>query len=130
VTTQAGITGLLMVASCCVPLFSKTVFPYYLLEPYVLALLWWLGRAGTALNWRGIVPLLLTVDVFIVKAASAAPFTAAGAVESVVSSIVIASTIALVTLDLVRTDTNVAWTSDQPVHPLPRGAPMVGEVSG
>ena len=73
-TTHAGIAGLLTVAACCFPLFSKTVFPYYLFEPYLFALLWWLARPGSALNWRGRVPLLLTIDVFIVDGASASPF--------------------------------------------------------
>jgi hypothetical protein len=94
---------LLTVASCCFPLFAKTVFPYYLLEPYVFAAMWWLARPGSALNWRGLVPLLLTSDVFIVKAASTSPFSAWGVVAGVVSSAVVAAAVALVTLDLLHT---------------------------
>ena len=102
-TTHVGLTGLLTVASCCFPLFAKTVFPYYLLEPYVFAAMWWLARPGSALNWRGLVPLLLTSDVFIVKAASTSPFSAWGVVAGVVSSAVVAAAVALVTLDLLHT---------------------------
>jgi hypothetical protein len=101
-TTHAGLTGLLAVASCCFPLFAKTVFPYYLLEPYVFAAMWWLSRPGSALNWRALVPLLLTIDVFIVKAASISPFSASGAVEGVVSSTVVGVAVALVAFDLLH----------------------------
>jgi hypothetical protein len=101
-TSHAGVIGLVTVASCCVPLFAKSVFPYYLFEPYVFAVLWWLARPGTALNWRAVVPLLLTVDVFIVMAATASPSTATAAVESFMSSILVGVCVALVTFDLLR----------------------------
>jgi hypothetical protein len=101
-TTPAGLLGLVTAASCCFPLFAKTVFPYYLLEPYLFSALWWLARPGSARNWRAVVPALLTVDVFVVKAASTAPFTALGAVESVTSGVVVAVALALVTFDLFR----------------------------
>jgi hypothetical protein len=97
--THAGFAGLLTVASCCFPLFAKTVFPYYLLEPYLFAVLWWLSRPGSALNWRAMVPLLLTIDVFVTKAAA---LVASGAVASVASSAVIGLAIGLVTIDLLR----------------------------
>jgi hypothetical protein len=101
-TTHAGLIGLVTVASCCVPLFAKSVFPYYFFEPYVFAVLWWLARPGTALNWRAFVPLLLTADVFIAMAATASPFSTAGAAESVITSVVVGTAIALVTFDLLR----------------------------
>jgi hypothetical protein len=101
-TTRAGMIGLVTVASCCVPLFAKSVFPYYLFEPYVFAVLWWLARPGTALNWRLVVPVLLTIDVFIVMAATASLSSAAAAAASVVSSIVVGVCVALVTFDLFR----------------------------
>lgn len=126
-TTHAGVAGLLTVAACCFPLFSKTVFPYYLLEPYVFALLWWLARPGNALNWRGLVPLLLTIDVFIVKIASAIPFTAAGAVTGVMSSAVIAAAIGLVTLDLVRFPGPAVHTSDRRLESFAQPAPAIRE---
>jgi hypothetical protein len=101
-TTHAGVIGLVTVASCCVPLFAKSVFPYYLFEPYVFAVLWWLARPGRALHWRAVVPVLLTIDVFIVMAATASPSSAAAAAESVISSVVAGVCVALVTFDLFR----------------------------
>lgn len=101
-TTHAGIAGVITVATCCFPLFAKTVYPYYLLEPYVFAVMWWLARPGTALTWRALVPFLLTVDVFIVKAALVAPFTPGGAIAGVVSSAVVTVAVALVTFDLLN----------------------------
>ena len=100
--THAGLAGLLTVASCCFPLFAKTVFPYYLLEPYVFAVLWWLSRPGTAFNWRVVVPLLLTIDVFVTKAAVVVTPSASGAIASVASSSVVGLAIGLVTMDLLR----------------------------
>jgi len=50
--TTAGVCGLLSVAAACFPMLAKAVYPYYLLEPYVFAALWWLARPGSALNWR------------------------------------------------------------------------------
>ena len=88
--------------SCCVPLFAKSVFPYYLPEPYVFAALWWLARPGSALNWRALIPLLLTVDVFVVKAALMSPFSAWGAVAGVTSSTALAVAAGLVTFDLLH----------------------------
>ena len=101
-TTHAGVIGLVTVASCCVPLLAKSVFPYYLFEPYVFAVLWWLARPGTALNWRVVVPVLLTIDVFIVMAATTSPAGAAAAAASVTSSVLVAVCVALVTCDLFR----------------------------
>ena len=116
--TQAGIAGLLTVASCCFPLSAKTVFPYYLLEPYLFATLWWLSRPGSALNWRAAVPLLLTIDVFIVKVASTPPAGSWGVAASVVSSSVVVLALGLVTLDLLRTPVPAAHV------PIPRHRPQ------
>jgi hypothetical protein len=126
-TTHVGVAGLLTVAACCFALFSKTVFPYYLLEPYVLSLLWWLARPGNAINWRGLVPLLLTIDVFIVKIASAIPFTAVGAVTSVLSSAVIAVAIGFVTIDLVRLPSPDVHASDRQRESHAQPAPALRE---
>lgn len=101
-TTHAGVMGLVTIASCCLPLFAKTVFPYYLFEPYVFSVLWWLARPGTARSWRVLVPLLLTIDVFVVMAALTAPFTSVGAAESVLASIVLAAAVALVIVDVLQ----------------------------
>ena len=110
-TTYVGLTGLLTVAMCCVPLFAKSVFPYYLTEPYVFAALWWLARPGSALNWRALIPLLLTVDVFVVKAALMSPFSTWGAVAGVTSSTALAVAAGLVTFDLLHARVDVAASS-------------------
>jgi branched-subunit amino acid transport protein AzlD len=107
-TTHTGLIGLITVASCCFPLFAKTVFPYYLLEPYVFAVMWWLARPGSARNWRAVVPLLLTLDVFVVKAALTSPGSTWGVVASLVSSATVGVALALVTLDLVRSTENAS----------------------
>ncbi|HVC40721.1 MAG TPA: hypothetical protein VND54_01955 [Candidatus Saccharimonadales bacterium] len=107
-TTHAGLIGLVTVASCCFPLFAKTVFPYYLAEPYVFAAIWWLARPGSALNWRASVPLLLTVDVFIVKAALLSPVSGWGVIESVTASVVTGTAAALVTFDLLHSPADVS----------------------
>ncbi len=98
--TVAGLIGLLTIASCCLPLVAKTVFPYYLVEPSVLSTVWWLARPGSARNWRGVVPVLLNADVFIAKAGTTVTTGTAWTVEGVASSVLIAAVIALVTADL------------------------------
>ena len=101
-TTHAGIAGLLTVAACCFPLFAKTVFPYYLLEPYIFALLWWLARPGSALNWRAWCRSCSPSTSSSSRSRRRYRSPMAGAVTSVLSSAVIAVAIALVTLDLIR----------------------------
>jgi len=122
--THAGMFGLVTIASCCVPLFAKTAFPYYLFEPYVFAVLWWLARPATPLSWRFAVPLMLTINVFIVMAATTSPFSAAGAAESVIASVVVCACIALVMLDLLRApDVSPAIRAVRET-PRPRGIPV------
>ncbi|HEY6470057.1 MAG TPA: hypothetical protein VI434_09830 [Candidatus Dormibacteraeota bacterium] len=100
--TIAGLLGVLTIASCCLPLVAKTVFPYYLVEPSVLSTVWWLARPGSARNWRVVVPVLLNADVFIAKAGTTVTTGAAWTVEGVASTVLIAAVIALVTADLFR----------------------------
>jgi hypothetical protein len=102
VTSPAGLLGLLTVASACFPLFAKTVYPYYLVEPYVFGALWWLARPDSARNWRGLVPLLLTADVFLAKAGTTLPVGASWIAEGLASSAIIAATIAVVSTDLLQ----------------------------
>jgi hypothetical protein len=99
-TTSARLFGLLTVAAACFPLFAKTVFPYYLVEPYVFGALWWLARPRSARNWRVLVPLLLTADVFLAKAGTTLPIGGLWVAEGVTSSAIITVTVALVTADL------------------------------
>ena len=51
--------ALLAVSAACLPLLAKSVWPYYLVDPYIFATIWWLGRPGTALDWRVACPVLL-----------------------------------------------------------------------
>jgi hypothetical protein len=97
--TPAGLFGLLTVTSACFPLFAKTVFDYYLVEPYIFGVVWWLARPGSALNWRVMVPVLLTADVLLLKLGE----TVSGdwlSAEGVTSSVIIAVVVAMVTADL------------------------------
>src|SRR5665213_3003202 len=107
-TTHTGLIGLVTVASCCFPLFAKSVFPYYLLEPYVFAVLWWLAGPDSARTWRALVPLLLTVDVFILKATLISPLSGWGVVGGTTSSAVLGVAVALVTFDLLHSTEDVA----------------------
>jgi hypothetical protein len=128
-TTHVGLAGLVTVASCCFPLFAKTVFPYYLLEPYTFAVAWWLAHPGSARTWRALVPLLLTVDVFIVKAASTGPFSAWGIAAGVASSAIVALAVALVTFDLLHLPAHAAVAhAARPDH-RPRSAPAIPDAS-
>ena len=118
--TTAGFFGLLTILAACFPMLAKTVLPYYLLEPYVFAAIWWLSRPGSALNWRIAVPLLLTADVFISKWGTTLPLTGSGVVEGIVSSAVLATVMALVFIDLFRA--RMPSSLDKPM--LPAGSRM------
>jgi hypothetical protein len=107
-TTITGTLGLLTVTSASFPLFAKTVFPYYLVEPYVFGALWWLARSGSALNWRAVVPLILTCDVFLAKVGTLPLSAGWDVAEGVASSMLVALAVVLVTVDLVRSPTRVA----------------------
>ena len=56
-----GVHGTLAVVTLCAPMLAKTSWPYYLLDPCVLATIWWLARPGPVVSWRGLAPLLLAV---------------------------------------------------------------------
>jgi hypothetical protein len=98
--TTSGVCGLLTVAAACYPMLAKTAFPYYLLEAYVFAAVWWLARPGSALNWRIAAPVLVTSGAFLAEWAKSLPLSGLGVVEGVVSSLILATVIALVMLDL------------------------------
>ncbi len=99
--TPAGLFGLLTVTAACFPLFAKTVFDYYLVEPYVFSVVWWLARPGGAFNRRLVVPVLLTADVLLSRLAEVVS-TGWLIAESVSSSLILAAVIAMVTADLWR----------------------------
>jgi hypothetical protein len=89
--------GLLAVAAACVPMLAKTSWPYYLLDPYVFAAIWWLGRPARALHWRLTVPLLLAVgDILLAAIEPTLPLPAGtGAVVGIAASAGMALVIAL-----------------------------------
>jgi hypothetical protein len=89
--------GPLAVAAACVPMLAKTSWPYYLLDPYVFAAVWWLGRPGRVLHWRLAVPLLLAAgDIVLAAIEPTLPLPAAtGAVVGIAASAGMAVAIAL-----------------------------------
>ena len=99
--TPAGLFGLLTVTAACFPLVAKTVFDYYLVEPYIFGVVWWLARPGNARNWRVLVPALLTADVLLSRLSESVS-TDWLIAEGVTSSVIIAAVIAMVTADLWR----------------------------
>jgi hypothetical protein len=48
--SSRDIYGLLALTALALPLLAKSVWPYYFLDAYVFAAVWWLGQAG-ALAW-------------------------------------------------------------------------------
>lgn len=50
---SVDIYALLALCSLCFALFIKTLWPYYFLETYVFALIWWLAQAGMVTSRRG-----------------------------------------------------------------------------
>jgi hypothetical protein len=90
--------GLLAVAAACVPMLAKTSWPYYLLDPYVFAAVWWLGRPGRLVSWRLAVPLLLLAagDIVLAAVEPTLPLPAGpGAVVGIAASAGMALVIAL-----------------------------------
>lgn len=87
--------ALLAVSAACLPLFAKSVWPYYLVDPYIFAAIWWLGRPVTALNWRVACPALLAACAVVL---AVHPPLAAGAkvAEGVDCSAAVALVIALI----------------------------------
>jgi hypothetical protein len=99
-STTVGLFGLLTVVAACFPMLAKVTDPYYVLEPYVFAAIWWLARPGSALNWRMAAPLLLTADAFLCKWGANLPFSGLGIIEGVASSGLLAVVIGIVLGDL------------------------------
>jgi hypothetical protein len=100
-STVAGLFGLLTITSACFPLFAKTVFDYYLIEPYIFGVVWWLARPGSARNWRILVPVLLTADVLLSRLGEVVS-TDWLIAEGIASSVILAVVVAMVTADLWR----------------------------
>jgi hypothetical protein len=90
--------ALLAMASACVPMLAKTSWPYYLLDPYVFAALWWLAGPGRVVGWRASATLLLAALGTVLAAVEPTlPLPAAsGAVVGVVASAGMAVAIGLI----------------------------------
>ena len=99
--TPAGLCGLLAISAACFPMLAKTVYPYYLLEPYVFATIWWLARPGSALNWRAVMPVLVVLDALLREAVGLQQ-TGFGVTAGVASTLVLLVVVCLTTADLVR----------------------------
>ena len=67
-TSARRLYAALAVATACVPMLAKTSWPYYLLDPYVFATIWWLGRPGGILGWQAAPPLLLAAGGVVLAA--------------------------------------------------------------
>lgn len=95
--TPPRVYGLLAVAAACVPMLAKTSWPYYLLDPYVFAAIWWLGRPARPLGWRMSVPLLLGAGGIVLAAVEPTLPLAPGpgAVDGILASAGMALVIAL-----------------------------------
>jgi len=70
-------------------------------EPYIFGVVWWLARPGSALNWRVLVPVLLTADVLLSKVSESLS-TDWLIAEGIMSSVLIAAVVAMVFADLWR----------------------------
>jgi hypothetical protein len=114
--------ALLAVAAACVPMLAKTSWPYYLLDPYVFAAIWWLGRPGRVLHWRLAVPLLLAGgDIVFAAIEPTLPLPAGtGAVVGIAASAGTAVVIALLV--------GLSWgaPSDRSAPPAPDAPPGPG----
>ena len=101
VATSRGTCALLTITAACFPMLVKTSYPYYVVEPYVFAAVWWLARPGWLLTWRVLAPALLIGLVFMAKASSPASLAGIGPLEGVAASLVLAAVIAVVAADLI-----------------------------
>lgn len=99
----AGLCGLLAIAASCFPMLAKSAFPYYFVEPYVFAALWWLARPGPAWNWRVAVPFVITLDALLLNWAARLPFEGWGLIAGALSSGLMAVVIGLIGVDLLST---------------------------
>ncbi|MGA8016107.1 MAG: hypothetical protein WCB85_09345 [Candidatus Dormiibacterota bacterium] len=89
--------GLLTVAACCVPLLAKTTWSYYLVEPYVFAVIWTLSQPGPSSLRRWAVPILLSVvSVALAVTGLTTPPTTAQVGVGVAATVLLAVAIVIV----------------------------------
>ncbi|MFN2581318.1 MAG: hypothetical protein ABR498_01075 [Candidatus Dormibacteria bacterium] len=101
-SNAADLCALLAVTSLCFPMLAKTVFPYYLVEPYIFCAIWWLARPGSVVSWRAGVLVLLIGDTFVARWGASNLIGAAAVLEGVLSSLLLAIAAAAITVDCLR----------------------------
>jgi hypothetical protein len=57
--SDTRLIAMLAVTAACFPMLAKTTLSYYLLEPYVFAVIWWMARPSPVAHWRIVVPVLV-----------------------------------------------------------------------
>lgn len=117
----ARILPLLAISSLCVPMLAKTTWPYYYLEPCVLATLWWLARPQRVVSWRVLPPALIAVGGGVLGAIEQhLPLPALpGEIAGIAASAGIAGIIALIVADAAALPGRRAV----PVSPAPLDSP-------
>lgn len=98
--TTSGLAGCMAIGALCFAALSKTVYAYYLVEPWILCSVWWLARCDRVLGWRAFVPALLCVDTFILKWVTSLSFDMPGIVAGIASSLTLVAILAIVSTDL------------------------------
>ncbi|HET9889277.1 MAG TPA: hypothetical protein VFQ42_02140, partial [Mycobacterium sp.] len=61
------IYGLLALSALTLPLLTKSVWPYYYVDPYVLGAIWWLGQPGWVLAGRRWLGALLVAVISVLS---------------------------------------------------------------
>jgi hypothetical protein len=77
----------LTAAAACFPMLAKTVWPYYMLDPFILAAVWWLGQRPVWRSWRVAAPLaVIAAEVLAELGTTLPPDGRARLLESVMQS--------------------------------------------
>jgi len=93
--------GWLLAAACCFPMLAKTVWPYYLLDPYVFAVIWALAQGARRL--RIAAPAVLAgLGLLAEVGADAPPAGGLRLGEGIVATTVTAAMLAVVVLQTAR----------------------------
>lgn len=86
---EADVYGVLAVVGLCFPLLAKAVWPYYFLEPYVFAVVWWLAGTGRHFKIAWLGPAFLTVASLVADYAAESTDPSVGLRESTVMALVL-----------------------------------------
>jgi hypothetical protein len=99
---SAKLCGLLALTTICVPIFSKTTWGYYLLDPYVFVTIWALSRPGPSAR-RFVAPALLTIlSVVLAFSRPVVPAPLCQIVEGVVISALLGGVLIWLVVDYIR----------------------------